>query len=66
MTDSPIMLKQAIPYIRMYKGKVFVVKVGGRVVGRKRRGENEVRLALAQRIRSSLALAGFQSAVGDL
>jgi len=35
MTDTPIMLKQAIPYIRMYKGKTFVVKVGGRVVGRK-------------------------------
>ena len=35
MTDSPIMLKQAIPYIRLYKGKVFVVKVGGRVVGRR-------------------------------
>jgi acetylglutamate kinase len=35
MTDSPMMLKQAIPYIRMYKGKIFVVKVGGRVVGRK-------------------------------
>jgi acetylglutamate kinase len=35
MTDSPIMLKQAIPYIRMYKGKVFVVKVGGRIVGRR-------------------------------
>ena len=35
MTDSPLMLKQAIPYIRMYKGKTFVVKVGGRVVGRK-------------------------------
>ena len=35
MTDSPLMLKQAIPYIRMYKGKIFVVKVGGRVVGRK-------------------------------
>jgi acetylglutamate kinase len=35
MTDSPLMLKQAIPYIRLYKGKVFVVKVGGRVVGRK-------------------------------
>ena len=34
MTDSPLMLKQAIPYIRMYKGKIFVVKVGGRVVGR--------------------------------
>lgn len=35
MTDSPIMLKQAIPYIRLYKGKVFVVKVGGRVVGKR-------------------------------
>ncbi|HXT01572.1 MAG TPA: acetylglutamate kinase [Elusimicrobiota bacterium] len=35
MTDSPIMLKQAIPYIRMYKGKVFVVKVGGRVVAKR-------------------------------
>lgn len=35
MTDTPIMLKQAIPYIRMYKGKVFVVKVGGRVVGKR-------------------------------
>lgn len=35
MTDSPLLLKQAIPYIRLYKGKVFVVKVGGRVVGRK-------------------------------
>ncbi len=35
MTDTPIMLKQAIPYIRMYKGKIFVVKVGGRVVGRR-------------------------------
>ncbi len=35
MTDSPLMLKQAIPYIRMYKGKIFVVKVGGRVLERK-------------------------------
>ncbi len=35
MTESPIMLKQAIPYIRMYKGKIFVVKVGGRVIGRR-------------------------------
>jgi acetylglutamate kinase len=35
MTDMPIMLKQAIPYIRLYKGKIFVVKVGGRVVGRR-------------------------------
>jgi len=35
MTDSPIMLKQAIPYIRLYKGKIFVVKVGGRIVGRR-------------------------------
>ncbi len=35
MTDTPIMLKQAVPYIRMYKGKVFVVKVGGKVVGKR-------------------------------
>jgi acetylglutamate kinase len=35
MTDAPIMLKNAIPYIRLYKGKVFVVKVGGRVAGRR-------------------------------
>jgi acetylglutamate kinase len=35
MTDTPIMLKQAIPYIRLYKGKVFVVKVGGRVVAKR-------------------------------
>ncbi|MDE2491577.1 MAG: acetylglutamate kinase [Elusimicrobia bacterium] len=35
MTDSPITLKQAIPYVRLYKGKVFVVKVGGRVVARR-------------------------------
>ncbi len=34
MTDSPITLQQAVPYLRMYKGKVFVVKVGGRVVAR--------------------------------
>ena len=34
MTDAPIMLKHAIPYIRLYKGKVFVVKVGGRVAAR--------------------------------
>ena len=35
MTDSIIMLKHAIPYIRLYKGKIFVVKVGGRIVGRR-------------------------------
>ena len=35
MTDTPIMLKQAVPYIRMYKGKTFVVKAGGRVVGKR-------------------------------
>lgn len=34
MTDSPIMLTHAVPYIRLYKGKTFVVKVGGRVVSR--------------------------------
>lgn len=35
MTDAPITLQQAVPYIRMYKGKTFVVKVGGRVVGKR-------------------------------
>ncbi len=35
MTETPILLKEAIPYIRLYKGKIFVVKVGGRVIGRK-------------------------------
>ena len=35
MTDSPILLKQAVPYLRFYKGKLFVVKVGGRVVGKR-------------------------------
>ncbi|MBI4371533.1 MAG: acetylglutamate kinase [Elusimicrobia bacterium] len=35
MTDAPITLKQAVPYIRLYKGKTFVVKAGGRVVGRR-------------------------------
>ncbi|MBI3548864.1 MAG: acetylglutamate kinase [Elusimicrobia bacterium] len=35
MTDSPIMLRHAIPYIRLYKGKIFVVKVGGRIVGKR-------------------------------
>lgn len=35
MTDAPIMLKHAVPYIRLYKGKIFVIKVGGRVVGRR-------------------------------
>jgi acetylglutamate kinase len=34
MTDAPILLTHAVPYIRLYKGKTFVVKVGGRVVGR--------------------------------
>jgi acetylglutamate kinase len=35
MTDTPIMLKQAVPYIRLYKGKVFVIKFGGRVVAKR-------------------------------
>lgn len=35
MTDSLRVLKQAIPYIRLYKGKTFVIKVGGRVVAKK-------------------------------
>src|SRR5208282_1198187 len=36
------------------------------IVGRHRRGQNEVRLALAQRIRSALTLARFQPAVSNL
>jgi acetylglutamate kinase len=35
MTDMPIILKHAVPYIRLYKGKIFVIKVGGRIVGRR-------------------------------
>src|SRR5258708_6293708 len=32
MIDPHITLKQAIPYIRLYKGKTFVVKAGGSVL----------------------------------
>jgi len=32
MTDAPITLKEAVPYLRLYKGKTFVVKVGGSVL----------------------------------
>ena len=35
MTEPIIALKQAIPYIRMYKGKTFVVKAGGKVISRR-------------------------------
>lgn len=34
MTDAPITLQQAVPYIRLYKDKTFVIKAGGRVVGK--------------------------------
>jgi acetylglutamate kinase len=34
MTDAPITLLQAVPYIRLYKDKTFVIKAGGRVVGK--------------------------------
>ena len=37
-----------------------------RVVRRHGRGQNKIRLALAHRIRSALALAGFQSAISNL
>lgn len=33
MTDRIAGLKKAAPYIRMYKGKTFVIKAGGEVVG---------------------------------
>lgn len=32
MHESPISLRGAIPYIRLYKGKTFVVKAGGRIL----------------------------------
>ena len=32
MLDAMLTLKRAIPYIRLYKGKTFVVKLGGRVL----------------------------------
>lgn len=32
MHDAMTGLRRAIPYIRMYKGKTFVVKIGGRVI----------------------------------
>ncbi len=35
MTDHGVTLLQAVPYVRMYKGKVFVVKVGGSTLLRK-------------------------------
>ncbi len=35
MQDAGITLQQAVPYIRLYKGKTFVVKVGGKVLQRR-------------------------------
>lgn len=35
MTDLISTLKRAVPYIRLYKGKTFVIKVGGRILERK-------------------------------
>ncbi|MDE2291396.1 MAG: acetylglutamate kinase [Elusimicrobia bacterium] len=32
MSDTIVALRQALPYVRLYKGKVFVVKVGGKVL----------------------------------
>ncbi|HVE12098.1 MAG TPA: acetylglutamate kinase [Elusimicrobiota bacterium] len=32
MIDPHITLKQAVPYLRLYKGKIFVVKAGGAVL----------------------------------
>src|SRR5580658_2155034 len=45
---------------------MFADMLSGRIVGRDRRGQNEIRLALAHGIRSALTLARFQSAVGNL
>src|SRR5580693_8206986 len=38
----------------------------GRVVWREGSGQNEIRLALAQRVRSPPTVAGFEAAIGDL
>lgn len=35
MRETPISLKGAMPYIRLYKGKTFVVKVGGAVLAKR-------------------------------
>src|SRR5271155_891722 len=45
---------------------VFSYVIGGNIVGRQRRRENEIRLALRQRVRSPLPLTGLQPAVCDL
>ncbi|MDX6770631.1 MAG: acetylglutamate kinase [Elusimicrobiota bacterium] len=68
MTDSPLMLKQAIPYIRLYKGKVFVVKVGGRVVARRESLEGLVEdLCLLQQVGIRVVLVhGGGSQASDL
>ncbi|MBI3297131.1 MAG: acetylglutamate kinase [Elusimicrobia bacterium] len=42
MTDAPVTLYQAMPYLRLYKGKTFVVKAGGAVLARE-----ELRAGLA-------------------
>ncbi len=34
MNDAIHALKQALPYVRLYKGKVFVIKAGGRILGK--------------------------------
>lgn len=35
MIDTPITLKQAVPYLQLYQGRIFVVKVGGRILSRR-------------------------------
>lgn len=33
MTERVLSLKKAVSYLRMYKGRIFVIKVGGEVIG---------------------------------
>lgn len=40
MTERITGLKNAAPYLRMYKGKTFVVKAGGEVIGEERNLDN--------------------------
>ncbi|HAM35453.1 MAG TPA: acetylglutamate kinase [Elusimicrobia bacterium] len=40
MLDASITLRQAFPYLRLYKGKIFVIKVGGNVLSRRDWSDN--------------------------
>src|SRR6267154_257766 len=58
-----------ISYFQRYVANTIAVlanMLGGRIIGRHRSGQEEVCLALTERVRGSLALSGFESAICDL